>query len=36
MQHGSDLLMPALAALGDPMVAVIASYFGGFLGIGYT
>jgi hypothetical protein len=34
MQHGSDVLMPAVAALGGVTVAVIASYFGGFLGIG--
>jgi hypothetical protein len=34
MQHGSDFLIPALAALGGTMVAVVASYLGGFLGIG--
>ena len=33
MPH-SDLLLPALAALGGVLVAVIASSFGGFLGIG--
>ena len=31
---GSDFWLPALAAVGGVVIAVIASYFGGFLGIG--
>ena len=34
MQHGSDFWIPAFAALGGVILAVLASYFGGFLGIG--
>ena len=34
MQQDSDFWLPALAAVGAVVVAVCASYFGGFLGIG--
>jgi hypothetical protein len=34
MQNDSDFWIPASAALGGVMLAVLASYFGGFLGIG--
>ena len=34
MDHESKFWIPALAAVGGVIVAVIASYFGGFLGIG--
>jgi hypothetical protein len=36
MQRGSDLWTAFLAAVGGLMVAVLASYFGGFLGIGFA
>ena len=34
MQQNLDKWIPACAAIGAVIVAVIASYFGGFLGIG--
>ncbi len=34
MDRDLDKWLPALAAVGGVIVAVIASYFGGFLGIG--
>lgn len=34
MQLDSDFWLPALAAAGGVVIAVVASYFGGFLGIG--
>ena len=34
MQRNLDNWLPACAAIGAVIVAVIASYFGGFLGIG--
>jgi hypothetical protein len=34
MQQHSDYWLPALAALGGVAIAVLASYFGGFLGVG--
>ena len=36
MQRGSDFWTAFLAAIGGLMVAVLASYFGGFLGIGFA
>lgn len=34
MQKNSDFWLPALAAVGGLTIALLASYFGGFLGIG--
>jgi hypothetical protein len=34
MDNDSKLWLPALAAVGGVTLAVVASYFGGFLGIG--
>src|SRR3954463_11766248 len=34
MHNNSDFWIPAFAALGGLILAVLASYFGGFLGIG--
>src|SRR5437868_11174748 len=36
MQQDSDYWLPACAAIVGVILAVIASYFGGFLGIGFA
>jgi hypothetical protein len=36
MDYNSKFWLPALAAVGGVTLAVVASYFGGFFGIGLT